>query len=44
MDDMTSALQDGMWVGSQTETMVLFIAGIVLLAGFSVWYEFYADT
>ena len=41
--DMTQVLQDGMYVGSDTETMVLFIACIVLLFTFSIWYEFFTD-
>ena len=43
MSDMTQVLQDSVQVGSYTETMTLFVACIVLLVVFLVWYEFFAD-
>ncbi len=40
--DMTQVLQEGMWIGSQTTTMFLFFACIVLFIAFAIWYEFFS--
>ena len=41
--DMIQVLQDGMWIGSRTETMSLLFICIILLIVFSVWYEFFTE-
>ncbi len=41
--DMVQLLHDGIWVGSQSMTMILFFTCITFLIGFVVWYEFFAD-